>query len=195
MTEKSKQTKQDQIREYILTHPTSSIREIQHALGFSKRTVMYAREKMVKEGLLPPSRQTQPEHTNALNNREPVEITKMTELVEGKTLYELAEQEDFDEEIGDDLEIQKKLMKEVRSIAFNPLNHPDVRLSAITIWAKLKDLEKTKDLGPGPPRKKEDIIERLVRLMKGVGPKIVLESIEVAFPKSKTLENAKIDEI
>lgn len=185
-----KQTKQEIIRDLLLANPEMTIRELQHQTKISKRTIMYARDSLIKDGLLPPSRQ------NILETLpEEGKITQYTELLDGKSLSDLAGEAEFEEEIADDVMIQKKLMKEVRTIAFNPVNHPDVRLSAIQIWAKLKDLEKQKDIGPGPPRSESEIIERMTRLMKGVGPNICLKSLEIAFPKGNSNEKAQIDEI
>ena len=174
------------IRTHILHHPTDSIQDIIEATGASRRMVFYVKQKLRKEGTLPPSR------------RDDVLTEKPTEEIElitlgNKTLSDLS-QMDLEAEFGNEDETRTKLLIEVQKIAFNAVVHPDTRLSAIGIWVKLKDIAKTKDLGPGPPRTETEIIDRLVMMFKAVGPKLVVSAIEIAFRKESPNETAQVEQ-
>lgn len=177
---------------WILANPSKITSEICKALRVSIRTVAMARRELMNEGLIPASRRVnrpvlkkQDIMDHLLSNKTLQDIAKSS--AESKEAQDLLDSvEDFDEF---DEETRKKMLRQVRIIALDPTLHPDSRLSAVNIWAKLRDLAKAKDIGPGPPRSESEILDRLVRLMQGVGPNLVVKALDKAFPK----ENADED--
>lgn len=166
--------------------------------GTSRRTVSYVRKQMMKEGLLPKGRRVTnlPKIPESVKEILPSETSPTISglLIDGEKLRELAKSENFEDEIADDEDTQKKLLKEIRKIALGVGMHPDTRLSAIQVWAKLKDIAKSKEIGPGNPKTEEEVILRLVRLMQAVGPKLVIKALEAAFERKDTAEEAKIEQ-
>ena len=165
--------------------------------------VSHVRAEMVKEGLALPLAKVSPMRSHILSYFTPPikdgepEIDIQKELTDGKEMQELAISDpsklDIDDiDITDD-QMQKKLLKQVQLMAFDPSLHPDTRLNAINIYAKVKDIARAKDLGPGPPRSQDEIIERLVRILRGVGPTLSIKAVHYAFPSEKTNESETPD--
>lgn len=86
----------------------------------------------------------------------------------------------------DDEETRKRLLREVKRLAFSPATNPDTRLSATQVWLKLKDMAKSRDLGPGKPLTRAAAIERLVSLLRTVGPDISIAAMYKAFNVKET---------
>jgi hypothetical protein len=181
--------KSELVRNFFTQLPEATIDECVRTTNVSRRTIVYIRKEMVEEGLLKPGRRTKLERPipeelpqKQIDSDAKIPIVSGM-LLDGETLRNLAKNDDFEEEITDDQDTQRKLLKEVRKLALGAGVHPDTRLSAIQVWAKLKDIAKAKDIGPGLPKTEEDIIFRLVRIMQGVGPTLVLKAIEQAFER------------
>ena len=191
MAQKQKLTKV--LRAYILGNPTATAEDIVRNTGASRRTIYYVKQTLVKEGLLPPNRRLNESNAGHEGTEQPVtpEVIPEYETLDNETLQEMADDPDFEEEILEaDDETKAKILKEAKRIAFDPKIHPDTRMSAMQLWLKIKDVAKSHDLGPGPPRSRDEILERLSRLMRGCGPKISLEAFHTAFQKEKLDEQA-----
>lgn len=163
---------------YYRAHPDSSISEVAKAVGTSTRTAASARIKLVAEGVLPAGRN----NTNVgslpqVPTSAPPEPPK-DKLLDDKALLALADVLDGDE---DDEQTRRRLLREVKKLAFSPDTHPDTRLSATQVWLKLKDMAKAKTDGPGKPLTRAAAITRLVDLLQTVGPVIAIAAMYQAF--------------
>jgi hypothetical protein len=182
----AKQSPTERVRAAILQNPSATVSSIENFTGASRRTVYYVLNKLRKEGLIPSSRKDKPATEEA---KEPTVVT--SQIIDDPTLQAMANSENFDEDFGTEDEVRAKLLRVVQKMAFDPLLHPDTRLSASQVWAKLKDIARSKDLGPGPPRTEDEIIDRLVRLMQGVGPGLVIKALDQAFAQRKDTSDEK----
>jgi len=188
-----------QARELILQHPGWHIKEFAKILKCSLRSISYARAQLIEEGRIPPSRNSPRDLRRKLPR--PGEVTQplKIDVVQSKELFDMIKVDtspllNVMEQSSDpfDDEMRQKMLREVKLIAFDPATHPDTRLSAIATWAKLRDLERAKDLGPGLPMTEKQVLDRLSRLMLGVGVPIVLKALEIAFPKEKINETEQV---
>jgi transposase-like protein len=168
------------IREILTQEKGLSVTDIVHKYGIPRRSIYYVRRKLQQEGTLDKDGRFVP-----LSEDTPPETVTI------KTIEELSSVEHLPEEIENDDKIRRKLMSQVLKFANDPLLSSESRLNATQVWVKLKDIVRQKDLGPGPPKTKDEALERLAKLMKGVGPKISILALEVAFGKGKVDEKAK----
>ena len=156
-------------------NPHASVEMIRKLTGASPRNIYYVKSALRRQGKLSPGRRSPAPKTLNISVSQPI--------LDDDTLRAMAMNPNLAEDYGTEVEIQTKLLREVQKIAFDTTLSPDTRLSASQIWVKLKDIARSKDLGPGPPRSEEEIVERLIRIMQGVGPQLVVKSLERAFKK------------
>lgn len=191
---------------WFLQHPNASITDAAMALpGISERTCAQARSNLAGKGLMTPGRnrleqsgrdpkvtpdpdeQGPPSPTDAPNEG-PTVPGSATALPDGTLLDDAGMRALADPNTGfladldlDDEETRKKLLREVKRIAFDPNAHPDTRLSATQVWLKLKDMAKTRELGPGVPLTHAAATGRLKDLHMAVGLEMALEALLLAF--------------
>lgn len=91
-----------------------------------------------------------------------------------KMLDELSSEEDNEV-------VRKKMLKQVQRFAFDPRLHPDTRMSASQLWAKLIDLARGKSLGPGKPLTLVEAISRATDFCKAAGAKVMVPAFYAAF--------------
>lgn len=170
------------LKTLMLTNPELSNVEISRQTGASTRAVTYARAALRNEGRSSNSRKTQslPPHSEA------------TELTP-EAIEKLSSSENIELEIGDST-TRALIVRSVQRMALDPRLHPDTRLSASQIWVKLKDLARTTELGPGPPRTQQEIIDRLLRIFKAVGHPTVLKALEIFTEKELSHETSEIEQ-
>ena len=177
-------TRRERCRAYYLEHPDASISDVSKAIGTSTRTAAQARTELVAEGKLTPGRNStwQKVDTSAQvpTVRHTPEPNPNDKLLDDKALRILADMPLIDGD-DDDEETRKKLLREVRKLAFSPDTHPDTRLSATGVWLKLKDMAKSRTDGPGKPLTRAAATSRLVNLFKMVGPDISIAAMYEAF--------------
>ena len=178
---------------WFLQNPNASIADAVMALGISERTCAQARSNLAAKGLMSPGRnrvaaaeeratlpaplppsEGAPVRAEALPDGTLLDDTNMRALADPDSGF-LA---DLD---LDDEETRKKLLREVKRIAFDTNAHPDTRLSATQVWLKLKDMAKTRELGPGVPLTRAAAVARLKDLFLAVGLDLVLEALLLAF--------------
>jgi hypothetical protein len=198
--------KSNNARAYFLQHPSASISQASKALGFSTRTCAEARALLASQGLVQPGaeRSNKKKRPSILNpppapgmiGIPDLPPDKPGTLLDDSTLRALADPSaSFDDLNLDDDETRKKLLHEVKRIAFSPETNPDTRLSATQVWLKLKDMAKSRDLGPGKPLTRAAAVARLVSLLRMVGPELALAAMYDAFSvKEPTSEEAKTDQ-
>jgi hypothetical protein len=192
-----------QATEYILAHPDET--KEQQAIGakVSTATIAIARRALISESRLPPSRKPQatakapkrrsappttpravevPVPTDesaepALDN--PSKPSKMLDHEAMKAMSDMIDMYDA----GDltEEEIEKRVIKQCLRFIFDPRLHPDTRMSASTLWQKLKEKAKAKDLGPSVPMTRAEATSRLKEMMVACGPTITLAAVNEAF--------------
>ncbi len=183
-----RQMKVDRARDYILAHPDET--KLMQALGAKCSTTMIAqvRAQLIIEGKLAPSRKKTAEpKPPALPVEEPLAAAgtppaprKPAGLLDHEAMQAMADMIDKLADL-DDEEIHKRLLKQCIQFAFDPRLHPDTRMSASQMWAKLRDQAKAKDLGPGAPVTFEEGVERMRDLMVACGAPMTLAAVNAAF--------------
>ncbi len=181
-----RQVKFQQARDYILAHPDESKEEQTLGAKVSVSMIALARASLIKDGLLKPSRRGRPPALAARpeppsEGAPPEQPTKPAKMLDDAAMRAIADMAALDDDSIDDAEVHKRLLKQCIRFAFSPDLHPDTRMSASTMWAKLKDLQKARDLGPGRPMTYEDAVTRLCDLMRACGPEITLAAVNTAF--------------
>jgi hypothetical protein len=197
-----KQAKIEAACSFILQHPSAKDFEVIEALKCSRRTVAYARADLVEKGLLPAPRkrpERKPAPAPPLITPDMVQPPKPEEAAETKADYSgqlvtpsnvemLVATVDDDDET--DAETQKRMMREAKRMAFDTRLHPDTRGSMMTLWMKLRDAAKARDLGPGVPLTRDSCKDRLKDILRAVGIVIVIECIEELWGNKKEATNA-----
>jgi len=192
----------DAARAEYLRHPDSSIADVAKATGVAVRTVARARETLVKEGLLAPGRNNTASAADAAALAVAVAGSRPPEpdepvasetggqpltpdkppaaLVDGEALRQMSAMlDDLADE--DDEVTRKRMLRQVKKFAFDPTLHPDTRMSASQLWAKLLDMQRAKDLGPGIPTTLEMAINRATDFLRACGPKVAVPAFYRAF--------------
>lgn len=189
--------KYQRARAYILAHPDESKAQQAANAEVSQSLIASARADLVREGLILPSRKTPEVEDAPKSEAEPEKLPilptpkksksdkQVAELLDDDAMRTLAAMMDEIDDLGDE-DVLKRLQKQCLSFAFNPRLHPDTRMSASQMWAKLKDQAKTKDLGPGTPLNFEEATGRLRDLMEACGPEITLAAVNAAFTVKDT---------
>lgn len=183
--------KSNNVRAYFLQHPDASIKDAAKALGVSERTAAQVRSELAEKGLVTPGRNRvvrppkQPvilPEPPAPGHVAPEEPTPTTGLLDDQTMRRLADPNTSLQDLDlDDDETRKILLREVKKLAFSPLTSPDTRLSATQVWLKLKDMAKSRELGPGKPLTHATALSRLVALLRAVGAEFALAAMYEAF--------------
>lgn len=188
-------------RAEYLRHPDASISDVARATGVAVRTVARARETLVKEGLLAPGRNNAASAADAValtmaaqglssvpgetessdvpgEPREAVVAPKGT--IDGEAFRQMNELLDQLADEDDDA-TRKRMLRQVKRFAFDPNLHPDTRMSASQLWAKLLDMQRSKDLGPGVPLTLGAAIVRATDFCRAAGPKVMVPAFYAAF--------------
>ena len=180
--------KSNNVRAYFLQHPEASISQAARDMQVSARTAAQVRSELAEKGLVPKgrNRKSDKQVASVLPPASAVEVSPNQSggghLIDDKSLRMIADSHfDMSDLDLDDEETRKKLLREVKRIAFSPDSHPDVRLSATQVWLKLKDMAKSRELGPGKPLTRAAAIARLVDLFKMTGADIAIQAMYIAF--------------
>jgi len=174
-------------RNYLIKNQDASIAEAAKATNMGVRTIARARKQLVDEGVLPGGRNSAPAPESPSSSDEPevaaapTKAGKQNNLLDAKALDELSKMLDTIDENEDDIESQKLMLRQVKRMAFDLRLHPDTRMSAMTLWNKLRDMTATRSLGPGKPLTEADAMERLVMLAKAVGAELWVKATYKAF--------------
>lgn len=197
---------------YYREHPDASINMVANALKINERTVARARKKLVAEGILQPGRNAplqlvKPEvdhmiESPVLQPPEPLKIAgrvvpPKTPMKAGDTLLDheamktLAGMVDQLAQEEDDDITRKKMLIEIKRIFFDPKLHPDTRMSASQVWIKLKDMSRSRELGPGKPMIEDVAIQRMVDLMRAFGATLTIKALYRAFNLEEPNEQTK----
>ena len=210
-------------RTEYLRHPDMSIAEVSKATGVATRTVARARAELVKEGLLPQGRNATTSAADAVvlslmaesgskppmpepaaegppspPSPDPMGLSAAGATIDGEALRQMNTMlDDLSDE--DDEVTRKRMLKQVKRFAFDPNLHPDTRMSASQLWAKLLDMQRSKDLGPGVPVTFELAVKRCTDFLRACGAKVAVPSFYAAFdlgevpngPSAQTVEQGQ----
>jgi hypothetical protein len=192
----------ERAKEYLLANPQATNRDASSAVGCSPRTVGYARAELVGSGQLPPA--WGDHKSNVAKRRQsrtsadtPSPISVTSGAAEGTPFdtqstadlnAALARQPDWQDIEAEDIDISK-LKRILWRIA---RTDPDNRIRTQAIWTltRIQNDMDDRPLGPGQPRTKADIIDRLLLLFEGVGAGIVVEAMQAFLDKRKGTPNA-----
>lgn len=83
----------------------------------------------------------------------------------------------------DDDVTRKRMLKQFKRFAFDPLLHPETRMQASQGWTKLHEMARQKDLGPGKPLTYEAARARGIDFFKALGLKLATDCFLSAFPE------------
>lgn len=195
----------DAARAEYLRHPDASIAEVAKAANVAVRTAARARDSLVKEGLLAPGRNASAsgadaaalavaasaaasregnadEDRVATEDEQPSQPrgAKAAHTIDGEALRQM---NDLLDQLADedDETTRKRMLRQVKKFAFDPNLHPDTRMSASQLWAKLLDMQRAKDLGPGIPQTLALAIERATDFCRAAGLKVMVPAFYAAF--------------
>lgn len=193
-------------REYILAHLDET--KVQQAIGagVNETTIARVRARLIREGLLPASRKgAQSPAAEASTSPAELETAPTRPATPSKPLrgnpsgafdhdamVSLAAMVDEMVESGDDETIQKRLIKQCLTFAFNPTLHPDTRMSASQMWEKLRSRAQQRALGPGKPKTRADVIARYRDITAALPPDIVLEVINDLYTAKEPADEGKL---
>jgi hypothetical protein len=183
----------DRAKIYIISNPHESKVQQGKALGVSDATIARARRELIQDGRLSKSRKTMQVEAPKEVKDEPRTLSKPAGLLDHEAMQAMADMIDTLTDL-DDEEIHKRLLKQCIQFAFNPRLHPDTRMSASQMWAKLRDQAKSKDLGPGAPVNFEGGVERLRDLMVACGAPMTLAAVNSAFKVEEPSDQAPSDQ-
>lgn len=185
---------------YILAHPDASKSEVVFGAKVSDNTVARARRILIEKGLIPESRKKDPVlPTVEMFPEEPepqVAISKASRrsadpeptatpsadpgMLDHAAMIAMASMVAQAEELTDE-EVQRRLMRQAQLFAFNPTLHPDTRMSASTLWAKLRDMKKDEAIGPGKPMTLLEAVRRTKDVLLAVGQVVSALAVKEAF--------------
>jgi hypothetical protein len=175
-------TRLTRAKTYILAHPDESKK--QQALGaeVSEAMIAIARRELVSEGKLEPGRTTaidkRPKPASAPALAPPAPPSGM---LDHAAMVQIANIEAMLADDADPELISKAMLKQAIRFAFDPNLHADTRMSAQTLWGKLSDRQREKQLGPQAPISFEAGARRLADLMLACGPKMTTNALHLAF--------------
>jgi len=188
----SQPTRRELATAYLLAHPEEKDIDVMKALQCNATTVSRARRDLVSKGLISPLtvrkyvKRTPPPLKLPTYQEENEVVGAPSEgvLVKPSSLStpDITKILDIDIDNIPDEETRKKMLREVRTLAFGVNTNSDTKLSAIQLWVKIKDSTQAKELGPGPPMTKEAAVTRLSDLMTACGLEIVTLAYMKSFP-------------
>ncbi len=217
-----KQWQRGAARDYYLRHPDASINDVSRATGISLRTVARAREVLVKEGLLQAGRHAEtmadaavlaaatqslaaegpPVETGQAPENEPAAEPQPRavrrpkgDLLDDEAMREMAGMLDEMADSEDVETTRKRMLRQTQRFIFDPSLHPDTRMSASQLWAKLVEMARAKDLGPGKPLTLAVAIERCEDFMTACGPAVYVPALNNLIAKMEGRPGAQATDV
>jgi len=178
-----KPEQREAVKAYLLEHPEAKDVDVRKALGASAPTVARARWDLIDEGLLPPTTRrasTRPKSAPSLPAAPKTPAREPNALMTGEELLELGADLDSMDGLDDEV-VRTRMLKSLRKLAFDSLTNNDTRLTAMSLWFKLKDIASIKALGPGVPMTPELAIARLKDLLAACGIAVAIKAAIEAF--------------
>lgn len=105
---------------------------------------------------------------------------KKGSVIDGEAMRALGELLDELED-ADDETTRKQMLRQVKRFAFDPQLHADTRMSASQLWAKLVDMQRAREQGPGVPMTFAAAKQRCVDFLKACGAKVAVPAFYEAF--------------
>lgn len=188
----------NRVREYLLEHPEATNRDVRDDLVVSIRLITRVRAKMVEEGLLPPA---WGDHFAAERARRRANPIPEVEEAAKDTPFETASTADLERAIDanakqsnttdyfagieDDEEIDFGKLRRILWRVANRDKDPRIRTQAIWTLTRMQQDVSDRPLGPGIPRTRQSILDRLLLLFEGVGADVVVEAMQMYLEKRK----------
>jgi hypothetical protein len=121
----------------------------------------------------------------------PTRAARSGQTIDGEALRQMNEMLDglADE---DDETTRKRMLRQVKRFAFDPTLHTDTRMTATQLWAKLLDMARAKDLGPGKPLTALDATARVRDVDVAVGVRIAVAGLFAAFTTEQVLAEVNL---
>jgi hypothetical protein len=179
----SQQTRKERAREYILAHKDESIHQQAMGADVSEPLISLARRELVAEGLLEAGRSTQKTKPAKKADPEPAPTIpiKPNAMLDHTAMAAIADMASLTDDKATDEQVSSAMLKQCIRFAFDPNLHPDTRMSASQMWAKLKERQREKQLGPRAPLTFEAATRRLADLMIAAGAKLTTAALHLAF--------------
>ena len=174
-------TRLTRAKTYILDHPDESKKEQAMGAEVSLGMIGIARRELIAEGKLEAGRTTAVDKKPKPTPAKAPDPTGQGQMLDHQAMAEIANMEALLADDADPEIISKAMLKQAVRFAFNPLLHPDTRMSAQTLWGKLSDRQREKQLGPRAPMSFEAATRRLADLMIVCGPAVTTAALHVAF--------------
>jgi len=176
-------TSVEKCEEYLIKNPTATAEKAKNDIGIGITTYYQAKRSLEAKGIIKSAK-----ITNRGRPRGEVKVIgeDKNALLDSKSLAELFPDTPISEEMLNDDEVRQRLLRQIQKLAFDPNERPDIRLSATQVWVKLKDMAQQRDLGPGPPKDENAVIDRLARIMRAVGDALTYAALDVAFTQVNT---------
>lgn len=178
---------------YILAHPDASKSEVVFGAKVSDNTVARARRILIEKGLIPESRKKDPVLPTVEMFPDDMKgsdapVTQPDQdpapadpgMLDHAAMIAMASMVAQAEELSDE-EVQRRLMRQAQLFAFTPTLHPDTRMSASTLWAKLRDMKKDEAIGPGKPMTLLEAVCRTKDVLLAVGQVVSALAVKEAF--------------
>jgi len=179
------QTRKERAREYILAHKDESIKEQAMGADCSEPLISLVRRELVAEGLLTVGRSTRKTAPAPKPTAPLVESpTPPAQMLDHTAMQAIADMAALTDDKATDEQVSSAMLKQCIRFAFDPNLHPDTRMSASQMWAKLKERQREKQLGPRAPMTFEAASRRMADLMIAAGAKVTTAAIHLAFEVS-----------
>ncbi len=189
---------QNRVTEYLLANPTATNKDVAASVGCSPRTVGYARSTLVASGSIPPA--WGDKKSRYRRRKSAPQVIPATEATSEGVPFDTQSTADLNAKVAEALlganQPMGHLPDDDEDIDFNKLKRilwriarydPDNRVRTTAIWTLTRVQQDVSDrpLGPGIPRTRAAIVERLLELFEGVGADIVIETMNLFLEKRK----------
>lgn len=191
-------TQRLQAKEYLLAHPEATNRDVRSSVGCAYRTITKARAELVEKGLIPPA--WADHHVAVRSNRPPNPIPAVERAAED-TPFETSSTADLERAISDhsrrpdetdyfagiedDEEIDFGKLRRILWRVANRDRDPRIRTQAIWTLTRMQQDVSDRPLGPGVPRTRQQIVDRLILLFEGAGADVVVDAMQTYLEKRK----------
>lgn len=202
-----RQAKLERAKQYVLDHPDESKAYQAVGAGVSVALIAIARAELIRDGVVSPSRKPNfkslptpiprdlAPNPTGLADAFTGAVSKPAGMLDHTAMTAMADMLDAIEDgTMDETEVHRRLLRQCIRFAFDPGLHPDTRMSASQMWAKLRDMAKAHNLGPGVPLTRDAARARMADLMTALGPEDTLAAVHAAFEVKESADDQAQDD-
>ena len=189
----------ERAKQYLLTHPNATNRDVREACSVSTRTVTNARADLIAENLAPPAwgdHKKPGEGTKLVNPIAAVESVskdvfdvKTTSDLNAEVAKELAREQAMnaqaDAELTPDGEIDVAKLKKVLWRVVYRNTDDRIVVAAASALARIQAEAQQRAPGPGKPMTEIEAIDRLLMVLNAVGANIVMKTLNIWMERIK----------